>query len=259
MERKIFEDFNKNEIKCRLKKLILIQIFQYPLFCYKMFTSAYSPRTSIRPTLSPKTKIQHRSILTPRLPTDIHRATETVSNRKMAGPHESETKIAKRMRLDSATRSYRASDASMQHFLWSRNNISPRQEQTMHESVDVFLQVLKETATGDKYPMVLPRLLSSSEIPHSLTSPACDAAPKISKDVLRAFDEAGYWNCQQKPLTATLPDLYITRQFQEYIYSQHQEMPEVLQQAPVAPPLDPNRNRRPKRNPKLFVDPSTEN
>lgn len=224
-----------------------------------MYTGAYSPRTSVRPTISPKIKTQQRSILSPRLPTDIHRATENVTKKKRSNQQESTTTVSNRLHLESTTRRYLAPDPAMEHFIWSKQNITPKQRETMVESVDIFLDELKETARSNDYPEVLPRIMISGEIPPNMSTPAIrNRAQQGPKKVLEAFNEAGYWNCHQKPLTPILPDLFITKQFQNFIYSQHGQMPEVLSQAPVPPPPDPNRNRRPKRPTALFVDKSSE-
>lgn len=220
-----------------------------------MYTGAYSPRASTRPTLSPKIKTQQPSILTPRLPTDIHRATENVTRHKRSNQQESTSTVANRLFLDSTTRQYRVPDPDMEHFLWSKQNITEKQRETMTESVDIFLDELKETARSNDYPEVLPRIMLSGEIPSNFSTPAVrNRGQKGPKKILKAFDEAGYWDCHQKPLTPILPDLFITKQFQNYIYDRHEQMPEVLSQAPVPPPPDPNRNRRPKRPTALFVE-----
>lgn len=220
-----------------------------------MFTGAYSPRASTRPTLSPKIKTQHHPILTPRLPTDIHRATENVSVRKRSNQQESTTTVANRLFLESTTRQYRVPDPAMEHFIWSKQNITPKQKETMEESVDIFLDELKDTARSNDYPEVLPRIMLSGEIPPNMSTPSIRShAQHIPKKILKAFDENGYWDCHQKPLTPILPDLFITKQFQNYVYDRHEQMPDVLSQAPVPPPPDPNRNRRPKRPTELFVE-----
>ncbi|OHT02757.1 hypothetical protein TRFO_30002 [Tritrichomonas foetus] len=220
-----------------------------------MQSTPFTLHTSRLPTCSQKTKTQTRTLLTPRIPADMHRYSERDAKRKMANSLEKSHTVSNRLHLESAARRYRASDQDLEHFVWSRENISPKQTETMIESVDIFLNELKDTARSPDYPVIMPRVLLENEVPSCIaTNSIRGQSPRSPRKVIKAFDRADYWKPHQKPLTAILPDLYITKRFQDFVYDRHEPIPDVLKQAPVAPPPNPNQNRRPKRSSELFVD-----
>ena len=211
-------------------------------------TTPYTLRASRQPLYTQKTKTQTRHLLTPRVPANLHIRTEADLRKNMANNQESSYVVQKRFSTESATRTFRAPDKDIEHFVWARDSITPKQEETMKQNVDIFLNEFKEDAKSNDYPECLPRLLRESEIPLSLQkADTTRVSLRSPRKVLEAFNEANYWKVHQKPLSAVLPDLWITKQFQNYVYDNQWEVPDVLKQAPVPPPPEPR--EKPKRTP----------
>lgn len=147
------------------------------------------------------------------------------------------------MNFSSSIRSYRPPAGTYQKFLQSKKDINSHQTQTMMISVESYLEKLKESRKPVEE-QINPRQLSYNEIPTELESPWFRVvAPTVPSKIKKAYDQTNYYKSKQQPLQSVLPNLFITRQFQNYIEENHERMPCILESTQLTP--------KPKRSPRF--------
>lgn len=182
-----------------------------------------------------------------------HEASERHKNTFMVSSTETEAQVTKKLDMASSVRRYRAPPKAISHYLWSRTAINPKQKETMIESVDIYLEKLK-ASRPKRESLITPRELTYNEIPQDLNTPFVKCyAPRGPRKIVRAFNDDGYYECQQESLTPALPDLFIAREFKNFIVSNHERMPRVLEESPP-PPLPITREQQRVRRPSVFAD-----
>lgn len=169
-------------------------------------------------------------------------ARERVSTKKMADSRRTEAMLEREIELDSNVRTYTAPPQAIKHYLRSREAINERQTATMEESVDVYINQMKQSLPPLEQ-MISPRSMRENEVPYGFSA---HASP-CRRNLKRIFDRTGYYKSQQKPLSSNLPDTYITQKFKEYIENSHEAMPRILQEAKISRPPDSPRSPRNKR------------
>lgn len=153
--------------------------------------------------------------------------------------------------LLSATRVALPRPELARHFTWSQSAIPEDKESTMTESVDLFLDRITRANSVDIYKA---RHMTDAETPYHMRTPGM-VLKQSPRRITRAFDRAGIYNPHREPLAATLPDLQIVHDFKAFVEARGQQMPRVLEEAPVeiAPP--PPMEIRKEARRALFDDP----
>ena len=178
----------------------------------------------------------------------VHASTQRDMRIRMASISESEAEMKKKNAMESSVRRFTPTVHQVNRYFWAKTSISKTQEEIMSGSVSLYLAKLK--ASRPKYEtQIVPRELRSNEIPIGLSSAFTEqhARPGPRK-IVKAFDDMDYYRSEQAPLTANLPDMYVTRAFRAYIERKHERVPETLKHPfrvaePVDPPETPRRRR----------------
>jgi hypothetical protein len=152
----------------------------------------------------------------------------------MVSARNTELQAIKESDIETSIRKYRPPNPIIDRFMWSRDAINERQRITMEESVDIYLNQLKEEYSAGNYQL---RELTGPEIPPELMKPNITTRD-IAEQITTAFDQSTSHGLEEVPINVIIPpDLEIAKKFREYLTKNGQVVSTVLTRA-LGPAID---------------------
>lgn len=193
----------------------------------------------------PKIDFSDLHIYQKRIP---HTAREREAMKHMGDSKRTEEEIEHDLKLESLCRRYVPPKEDIQHFFLTRTAITEKQNATMNESVDTYIDQLKKTLPPLQQ-RISPRFMEMNELPLGFTTNAKSG----KKSIARVFDRSGYYDSKQKKLSANLPDIYITQQFKEFVLRGDERVPQVLLESKISLPPGVGKSPRHRRKQKRGI------
>lgn len=129
------------------------------------------------------------------------------------------------MKLESSIRYYQPPSETVRRFIATKETITPEETARMESNVDSYLKILKEHCPP-RESLISPRELRRNEIPTTLGCPwSARGAPRSPRQLTKLFDESPTFKSNTSHLQTDLPDIFITRSFQEFIERNGRQLP----------------------------------
>lgn len=146
--------------------------------------------------------------------------------RQMVSGSESAAEVLHMQELRSEVNSYVARPEDVEHFEMSKRRINEKEKKTMEGNVDLYVERMH--LMGGAGSGFSPRKAHEASVPDELYQNAvvCHSPRRIG----RMFDDAGYYDSQQKPLTRIIqPGLHIVSSFKQFLADRNWTVPKMLE------------------------------